>query len=283
MQLEELERLQRTNSRAAHAAAMGMLSTIQAQEVPEGLWLTILRLLWQALLPNFESSARNSRSFFDSQRESVLGDVDLKPVNLSSVSYERFVYDMSPFRELMAGPDTPVEVLSNAALRAVRTVENVGRRQMIRAVSEPDEVFDSIVAEDQFSQKRRFVQGWARVATGRETCGWCLMLVSRGPVYRHDTAGSRLSFTETLTEYARGTLDPEKHLNQWHTGCDCKLVPVFDLNAEWEGKSRFRAAEELWKRSTIGYSGQDAVNAFRRAVENGEFKRLLDASQGRAA
>lgn len=49
---------------------------------------------------------------------------------------------------------------------------------------------------------------WARVPTGPETCGFCLMLASRGFVYGSErTAGA---------------------LDHYHRGCDCAVVPGFD-------------------------------------------------------
>ena len=102
------------------------------------------------------------------------------------------------------------------------------------------------------------IVGWARVATGDETCGWCWMLVSRGPVYT-DAASAGLDNPvddidaleelgttngsqdlKTLQVAARG------HMTEWHPGCDCIAVPVFDRN-NWVGRdTRLRALED-WK------------------------------------
>lgn len=48
---------------------------------------------------------------------------------------------------------------------------------------------------------------YARVPSGSETCDFCTMLASRGPVYR--------------TERSAGAID------HWHANCDCRVVPVF--------------------------------------------------------
>lgn len=56
---------------------------------------------------------------------------------------------------------------------------------------------------------------YARVPTGRETCGFCLMLASRGFVYHTSkTAGE---------------------MNHYHRSCDCKVVAGFDGLTEVEG------------------------------------------------
>lgn len=57
---------------------------------------------------------------------------------------------------------------------------------------------------------------YARVPTGAETCGWCLMLASRGFVYASEaTAGG----------------DRQDH---YHNDCDCKIMPEFG-DTEVEG------------------------------------------------
>lgn len=56
---------------------------------------------------------------------------------------------------------------------------------------------------------------YARVPTGRETCGFCLMLASRGFVY----ANSR-----TAGEF-----------DHFHDNCDCRIVPSYALDSTLEG------------------------------------------------
>lgn len=55
---------------------------------------------------------------------------------------------------------------------------------------------------------------YARVPTGAETCGWCLMLASRGFVY--------------ASEKTAGATD------HYHNDCDCKIMPEFG-DTEVEG------------------------------------------------
>lgn len=55
---------------------------------------------------------------------------------------------------------------------------------------------------------------YARVPTGAETCGWCLMLASRGFVY--------------ASEKTAGATD------HYHNDCDCKIMPEFG-DTEIEG------------------------------------------------
>lgn len=91
----------------------------------------------------------------------------------------------------------------------------------------------------------RPVQGWARIATGRETCAWCLMLVSRGPVYKSAETAGALYDDDTVMAALAKDAEVTEFMNQWHIGCDCKVVPVFDAN-NWPGMDAQRRAEELW-------------------------------------
>lgn len=84
--------------------------------------------------------------------------------------------------------------------------------------------------------------GWARVTDG-DPCAFCAMLASRGPVYR--------------TEVSAGF--------QAHDHCACTAEPVYSRQAPWPGRgAEFR---RLYRQATQGYSGRDAINAFRRAYE----------------
>src|SRR5690606_40171214 len=91
------------------------------------------------------------------------------------------------------------------------------------------------------------------------------------PLSLHDalparTAGLQLDHTEAV-EVSRQVDDGASledvllpHMNRWHDGCDCKVVPVFDEN--WSGRDQWLAAEALWKRVTKGID-RDKINAFR--------------------
>lgn len=137
----------------------------------------------------------------------------------------------------------------------------------------------------------RAVRGWARVATGDETCAWCLMLVSRGPVYQSArTAGLDLDDEEAAIA---GDAEINDAMTRWHIGCDCKVVPVFN-NTKWSGRDAQKRAEGMWidaslrarsvlddnpdkqyysfkerrwKKTTLN---REAINQLRAMVESGE-------------
>ena len=95
------------------------------------------------------------------------------------------------------------------------------------------------------ADETRPVLGWARVATGRETCAWCLVLISRGPVYQSSkSAGSKFDSDTTMQALVTDA-DVREWMEEWHTGCDCKVIPVFD-EANWVGKDAQERALQLY-------------------------------------
>lgn len=85
--------------------------------------------------------------------------------------------------------------------------------------------------------------GYARVMTGRETCPWCAMLASRGPVYTEDT----------VTRRADG--------RRYHDGCDCRAVLVVE-NSPWEGEAAYKRLEREWRAAT--WDADPGETVFRR-------------------
>lgn len=84
--------------------------------------------------------------------------------------------------------------------------------------------------------------GWARVDPRPPSCAFCLMLISRGVVYRsRETAGGS---------------------NRWHIGCTCQAVPVAP-GGVWEGAEQVADAERQWIEATRA-SKSDPLNALRR-------------------
>jgi hypothetical protein len=240
-------------------------------------WLGLLQLLFPEIERLRRQSAALARLFYDSQREQNHPDLPRNDRFLEDYKFEWFVENMDPVRQVMSQEDAPDHAMASFALRAVREVENAGRSQIIHAVEN--------------DPSPEVVRGWARVATGRETCAWCLMLVSRGPVYLGaDRAGLDLLDDEATRMIAAGQ-DVSEFMEQWHDGCDCKVVPVFVPETNWFGKAEADRALELWNEAEreartledqglTHKSGKNkgkpytrnelAINALRRRLEHGE-------------
>lgn len=205
----------------------------QALSVAE--WLKLLELLFPEIQRRREESAALARRFYDSQRGLNYPELPRNDRPLEGTSFRQFVVSMDPARERMSRVDSQSDGVALLALRAVRDVENAGRKQIIHAVQE--------------DPATKIIRGWTRVATGRETCAWCLMLISRGPVYMAaDTAGLDLDDDTAARMIAAGE-DVSDHMEEWHTGCDCKVVPVFKQE-NWPGQEAADRALELWTDAT---------------------------------
>ena len=255
-------------------------------------WLNLLGLLYPEIERQRERSAEVARRFYDSERLKHVPDLPVNARLLEPYRFDWFVKSMDPVREQMTREDATDASLAAFTFRAVREVENAGRRQIIHAVQEDKQLEEKIVAEKAAPrEKLKFdpgvkqelldilnggkdverptwggqtvtekakppkeqssvlVKGWARVATGKETCAWCLMLVSRGPVYeKAATAGLDLPDDVAVDMIAAGE-DVSSFMDDWHTGCDCQIVPVFDL-MEWPGRKESQRAYSLWKDAT---------------------------------
>ncbi|ALA46378.1 capsid maturation protease [Mycobacterium phage Rufus] len=245
-------------------------------------WLRLLDLLFPEIQRRRTEASVLARRFYDSQRAQHHPDLPRNDRPLEGTTFEKFVENMDPARERMQQSETRGDALTHLTLRAVREVENAGRQQIIHAVENDPEP--------------RVLRGWARVATGRETCAWCLMLISRGPTYvRAETAGLDLDTEHALELFENKDLetyfaDISGEIKQWHTGCDCKVIPVF-RNEDWFGKEAADRALDLWGDATkeaidledkglVHKSGKKkgqpftrnelAINALRRRLERGE-------------
>ncbi|MGZ6053967.1 MAG: VG15 protein [Isosphaeraceae bacterium] len=282
-------------------------------------WLSLLNMLFPEVQRQREASAALAREFYDAQRALHHPDLPRHDVFLEGSDFRHFVANMEPARARMQIADSPDHAVAQVVGQAVREVENAGRRQIIHAVQEDQALADKLMGKpveqapepptaltdliakvtgeptpepapaeepaapaESPSEEKRLVRGWARVATGRETCAWCLMLVSRGPVYSDaHTAGLDLESDLAASMIDHGA-DVSEFMDQWHPNCDCKVVPVYKLD-DWPGLEAQQRAEQLWIEATkearrlidSGQSrtdnhGTEALNALRRRIDHGD-------------
>lgn len=141
-------------------------------------------------------------------------------------------------------------VVSQVADRVVRGVEHHAHSAGRDAIQ--DAVESSWVAQEPDSLPAHGeVLGYARVLTGAESCSFCAMLASRGPVY--------------------STADSAGAIKVFHYGCDCVIRLVLK-DEPWEGMREWQALADLWDTDTRGENGRhlrtgDARRAFRRNWE----------------
>lgn len=271
------------------------LQHLLGKEITPSLWQQIIDFLFGVVRPASRQVAVSAREFYDSERARVLPGAPRHDVLLAVVTYDVFARDMQGIRGVGPGVEITREVINRIGLRVARTIENSGRWTIMHAVQSADpwlaeyddvswlpedqsEGFtSSTISKDELRNLRKDlrrrgggIQGWARVPTGRETCAFCLALCSRGAVYRDArSAGSKLGNDDTLKLQRAGLFTPKEHMLEWHDGCDCKVVPVWDPD-NWQGKQRADAAYEMWASATKHTTGKESMREFRRRVESGE-------------
>ena len=153
------------------------------------------------------------------------------------------------------------DVVKVVAEKAVAVVERHARMPSREAATD---------AIDAVEESRGAKIGWARILTGAESCGWCGMLASRGPVY-----GSRES---ALHLTGRSSNYNAAELKAYHDNCDCDVVLVRE-DEDWVGQEAYEALEQLWIDSTQTASGKSALRAFTAAlnqeIANGDAGRFV--------
>lgn|SRR6187551_40734 len=252
MLLTELHRRQRNISARVMRVVLAVLLPFLLIPLTSQVWGDIVRSIFPLVNEARRESAQLAREYYDTQRERHTDEDERFDVDLAGYEYDWFYEAMLPAKKSFQLNETTLGQAIQAGFRAVKEVENGGRRTIRNAVDR-----DSSAV------------GWARVATGRETCGFCLMLVSRGPVYQSaESAGLNTDDTTALEILDEGDTEAFNELmTRFHPNCDCKVVPVFDRN-DWQGRDDYLEAQKTWKEVTKGLSGRDALNAFRRAIED---------------
>lgn len=92
--------------------------------------------------------------------------------------------------------------------------------------------------------------GYIRLSRTGTPCGWCAMLISRGPVYQ----------SKQTAEYSDG--------KQYHINDQCYSEPVFSVQ-DYKTNPRYalnRKYEAEWPKVTKGLSGKAAISAWRRYI-----------------
>lgn len=252
--VSEYRRRQKGITSRALTILLRILFPFKNIPVDDQTWKSITNAMYPIVYEARRQSSVLAREFYDSQRKARMGNDDYD-IDLAPYTPEWFDEAMKPAKRMMRVIDSSAGQIAQTAMRASKEVENGGRRTQLTAVR---------------GEKGKV--GWARVATGQETCAFCLMLVSRGPVYE-SARDAGLDVNEgTAMEIMDSGIDQEalkELMTRWHPGCDCLIVPVFDRN-NWEGRDDYLRAKKIWADTTGGFVGVDKLNAFRRAIERGE-------------
>jgi hypothetical protein len=210
--------------------------------------------MWPLVQDARYESGRISRAFYDLEREERTGQTERHRFYLEEYKPDWFQQDMDVVRPIFSEPFATDDDMAEVVAVAAKQVDNGGRKTMLRAVESDPQVL-----------------GWARVEGGAESCAFCTMLISRGPMYGEAHAAGLDADTTTAVEVIRQAEESgddeifDALMTRWHPHCDCRVVPVFD-RSDWPGRDQYLAASKLWGESTKGTSGVDSINALRRAI-----------------
>lgn len=216
---------------AVLAALVRMWPTFDPADLA-GSWDTLEPALLALIAAGGNTSAGLAAAYYDAFRraERIAGPA-VTPVLAAAAPVDevvrslRFVGVVGTQKLLDAGRADAADVaFTNVSGEMTRQVLNQGRDTLIDTVSADPKAI-----------------GWARVASGGG-CAFCLMLVSRGPVY-----------SEHGGDFAA------------HSHCGCSLEPVYSRDQPWPGRARELHAQ--WNEVTDGLGGADARLAFRQHVE----------------
>lgn len=276
MTFEEYNELERQNTALLIATLLVLLRPYTAVALLPFQWTALLLEIFPYVSAYRYESGRIARQFFDDERSRILsrtivnlddyrgiqGSFEKHPVFLANYDVRWFEEAMDATRERFSSElATDSDLLATIAV-AVKEAQNGGRSTLREAV-----------------QTDRQAVGWARVEGGGESCAFCLMLISRGPVYKNvNDAGLKAASDQAAIEiwqrYDRTGNDDELMalMSRWHENCDCRVVPVFD-ELDWPGRDEYLEAEDLWAKTTRGHgggrNGGDKLKAFRRALGDG--------------
>ena len=219
------------------AARMAVLLAPMVGSASKSAVSRVVAAAYPAVFAARSDSAQRARAFYDATRTAAVGST--YPVNLASYRPQWYASDMAPVVDLAAArarKDAAADIrrpvsdqLAPVIGLATKQVENGGRQTTKMAVdADPEAV------------------AWARVPGGAESCAFCTMLISRGPVYKsRESAGGDEAY---------------------HAHCDCKIVPVYDVN-DWPGRDDYLAIKNLWFDKTKGVSSAGKLAAFRQYLD----------------
>lgn len=252
MDLQEYADRQRSIAATLASLLLRILWPFRRTKFTDRTWPSVERAIYPAIERARRESTEVAREFYDSQRLEHVGS--RRDQLLTGYKRSWLTEALRPVKKDFMKDGPKDGAITKLIMTATKEAENGGRRQILNAVRD---------------EPRRI--RWARVATGRETCAFCWMLISRGDAYLYaDSAGldtDRYTAEDLYRQKDFGKLD--EMMVRWHPGCDCLAVPVFD-SQNWPGKEAADRAYKIWRKVTKGYSGKDALNALRRAIDDGE-------------
>lgn len=143
-------------------------------------------------------------------------------------------------RRHLRGPSN--EATKRVSVELGRHVESAGRQTIARAVDDGKTNEIEPAADPNADVDGKQPIAWARMLSGAENCGFCVMLASRGPVYRSERHAGKRHVSQPFRD--AGVV---QYANSFHNNCDCLVVPVYHWY-DWLGRDSFVALERFYTR-----------------------------------
>lgn len=211
-------------------------------------WNQMLRALYPVMKQFRDESTTLAREFYDANRAR---ETDLPRHDIFKDDYypiEWFAEAMEPvYRDFKRTGNVDAAILQGSG-RLSKVIEDAARRTIIQGVQ---------------TDTSAPVRGWARYDPEPPTCSFCLMMISRGPVYM-DAANAGLDLDDESAEelWQRNDVAAMRAMmNRWHPHCTCVAVPVYRRSG-YATEAQEKAALEIYNRA-------------RRAAEDKSYKGIL--------
>lgn len=179
-------------SNAARAAVAARLASIEYESIAD-LREQVIEIMWAVCGAACDMAAATAADFYDEAREIQAGAA-LGAQAVSAASPEATAAAVRAIVQIVVEGKPWDSFVSQLQDRADFEVKRSA-----------GECVKANAARDPLRPK------WARVPSGAETCGFCLMLASRGFAYTSEKSAS---------EKSGG--------GHYHPNCDCRIVPGFD-------------------------------------------------------
>lgn len=261
VELTERHRLEQARLRAITGADLATILPLLDWEDLQGSWESVERLIVRLIEERRAESAATAMEFYGAVRSAEQIAEPFVPAAADELDLSKLVRNLRitgpghAGRALYRGDlNVPQSTFVSLEGEVSRNVLNGGRSATLNTLRGDKQVV-----------------GWVRITDGNP-CAFCAMLASRGPVYKSRqtaTAGIRANRDrrgQSSSNYFVRKSKSGATINdfQAHPHCGCTAKPVYAADDPWPDRNqRFR---ELWDDSTQGFSGRDALNAFRRAL-----------------
>lgn len=213
--------------------------------VSEDNWKRMVRGIYPAVKQYRDEVTELSREFFDAQRADQLpGEPRHDFFKDDHYPIEWFEEALHPAYEDFKRTGNYEGAITNVAGRITKVIEDGARRTLINGVN---------------TDTSARLRGWARYDPAPPTCEFCLMMISRGPVYEVDTAGFRGDETLAKNLWLRIERNQgedaqlaEEYMHslmkRWHPHCTCIVVPVYKRSG-YPSERQEKAAFDIYERA----------------------------------